>query len=122
MRFIDRTSWHGKSRIKASDDSFVFLKVLQSLWQKMLAGGKAKNVLKVGVCLYELVDAEHTTRDLFAWKANAKPNADLSAAIDRIHQRYGRKALTVGFEPASLADLGTKIAFTRVPDASEFEE
>ena len=34
----------------------------------------------------------------------------------------GRKALTVGIEPAELADLGTKIAFTRVPDASEFEE
>jgi hypothetical protein len=40
--------------------------------------------------------------------------------MDRVHQRFGRKALTVGI--AELADLGAKIAFTSVPDASEFED
>jgi hypothetical protein len=50
------------------------------------------------------------------------PNADLSVAMHRVHQRFGRKALTVGIEPTNLTGLGTKIAFTGVPDASEFEE
>lgn len=59
---------------------------------------------------------------LFAWKARKCPNADLSRAIDAVHQRFGRKVLTIGYEPADLADLGTKIAFTRVPDADEFAE
>ena len=55
-------------------------------------------------------------------KAKAEPNANLSAALDQVHQKFGRKALTVGFEPAELADLGTKIAFTRVPEQQEVEE
>jgi DNA polymerase IV len=122
VRFMDRDGWHGRRRINASDDSFVFLKVLSVLWQEMLKRGGRKTILKVGVCLCELLEAENTTRDLFSRKPNANPNADLSAAMDRVHQRFGRKALTVGIEPAELADLGTKIAFTRVPDASEFEE
>jgi hypothetical protein len=48
-----------------------------------------------------------------------KAELNLSAAMDRVHQRFGRKALTVSFEPA---ELGTKIAFTRVPDVSECDE
>ena len=70
----------------------------------------------------ELVEVEHATGDLFAWNARPRPNADLSRAIDKVHQRYGRKALTIGYEPATLTDLGTKIAFTRVPEQSEFED
>jgi DNA polymerase IV len=122
VRFMDRSGWHGRRRIKATDDSLLFLKVLGVLWQEMFERSGPKNILKVGVCLSEVLEAEQTTRDLFSWKPKAKPNANLSAAMDRIHQRFGRKALTIGVEPAELADLGTKIAFTRVPDASEFEE
>ena len=122
VRFMDRVSWHGRRRIQASDDSFVFLNVLATLWQEMLKQGGEKNMLKVGVCLSELLEAENTTRDLFSWKPDARPNAGLSAAMDRIHRRFGHNALTIGIEPAQLADLGTKIAFTRVPEASEFDE
>lgn len=122
VRFMDRSGWHGRRRIKASDNSFLFLKVLTVLWEEMLKRAGQKSILKVGVCLSELLEAENTTRDLSNWKPRAKPNADLSAAMDRVHQRFGRKALAVGIEPAELADLGTKIAFTRVPEASEFED
>ena len=122
VSFINHSTWHGRQRLKATDDSFMFLKALTLLWQDMLKNAGGGDMLKVGVCLSELLEAENTTRDLFGWKPAAKPNADLSAAMDRVHQRFGRKALTVGFEPAELADLGTKIAFTRVPDASEFGE
>jgi DNA polymerase-4 len=122
VRFMDRSSWRGHHRFKASDDSFLFLNALASLWRQMLTKADAKAILKVGVSLSELVEVEQATGDLFAWNAKARPNADLSAAMDRVHRRFGRHALTVGFEPAQLADLGTKIAFTRVPDASEFGE
>jgi DNA polymerase-4 len=122
VRFMDQSRWHGRQRIKASDDSFLFLKVLASLWDELQGQRGAKPILKIGVALSELLETENTTRDLFSWKPDEKPNADLSAAIDRIHQRFGRKVLTVGYEPAPLADLGTKIAFTRVPDASEFDK
>jgi hypothetical protein len=67
----------------------LFLKVLALLWQKLLKRSVQKNVLKVGVCLSELLEAENTTRDVFSWKPQARPNANLSAATDRVHQRFG---------------------------------
>lgn len=122
MRFMDRSRWHGRRRIKASDDSVLFLEILSSLWQEMQKCGGARTMLNIGVGLSELIETENATADLLSWKPEAKPHAGLCAAMDRIHQRFGRKALTLGVEPAQLADLGTKIAFTRVPDANEFEE
>jgi DNA polymerase IV len=122
IRFLEQQSWHGFRRLKASDDSFVFLKALDALWTQLLSIARNRPILRVGVCLSELLEVQHTTGDLFAWKGRAKSNADLSAALDDIHQRFGREALTIGFEPAELSDLGTKIAFTRVPDAQEFDE
>ena len=122
VRFMDRSRWHGRRRIKASDDSLLFLEILSALWQEMLNRGSAGTMLNIGVCLSELIETENATADLLSWKPEARPHAGLCAAMDRIHQRFGRKALTVGVEPAELADLGTKIAFTRVPEASEFEE
>jgi hypothetical protein len=88
----------------------------------MLKRSGSKNILKVEGCLSELLEAEQTTRDLFTWKPQARLDANLSAAMDRVQQRFGRKALTVGIEPRELPDLGAKIAFRRVPDASEFED
>ncbi len=122
VRFMDRSSWHARQRINASDDSLIFLRVLASLWQQLLDKANARAILKVGITLSELIEVEHATGDLFTWNTRPRPKADLSQAIDKVHQRFGRKALTIGYEPAILADLGTKIAFTRVPDQDEFEE
>ena len=66
---------------------------------------------------------KHNARSVRAASGAAqKAKSDMSAAMHCVHQRFGRKALAVGIEPTELTDLGTKIAFTRVPDASELEE
>ena len=52
----------------------------------------AKAILKVGVSRSELVEVKQATGDLFTWNAKARPNADLCAAMDRVHRRFGREA------------------------------
>jgi DNA polymerase-4 len=43
--------------------------------------------------------------------------------MDSITQRYGRNALTLGLtERDGRSFTGTKIAFTRIPEASDFEQ
>ena len=47
----------------------------------------------------------------------------LSRAMDRINQRYGRNAVSVGpLNGGRLDRVGTKIAFGRIPELSEFHE
>jgi DNA polymerase IV len=43
--------------------------------------------------------------------------------MDRLNQRYGRNAVSIGAQPPALPrDTGTKIAFTRIPELVEFNE
>jgi len=43
--------------------------------------------------------------------------------MDRINKRYGQNTITLGMTPqAGLEFLGTKVAFTRIPDRAEFCE
>jgi DNA polymerase-4 len=122
VRFADRSHWDARRRTQPSDDDFVFLPMLEILWQSLLRGAENRPLLKVGVHLYDLVEARQTTMDLFASASGKRDTAKLSRAIDSIHRRFGRSSLTIGWEPAPIADLGTKIAFTRVPDMTEFNE
>lgn len=43
--------------------------------------------------------------------------------MDRINERWGRNAVSVGpLNGGRLDRIGTKIAFGRIPEASEFHE
>jgi len=47
----------------------------------------------------------------------------LSAVMDQLNKRYGRDSIALGFVPNQVKTFsGTKIAFTRIPDAAEFQE
>lgn len=63
-------------------------------------------------------------KDDAQFRANdrARSNA-LSAAMDLIAQNYGPHAVHFGHQPKTVAGfVGTKIAFSRVPDIEEFRE
>jgi DNA polymerase-4 len=45
----------------------------------------------------------------------------LTAAIEALNKKYHRDAVSLGIVPQTLAGhVGTKIAFSRVPDREEF--
>lgn len=55
------------------------------------------------------------------WRA--KPAGWRCRAMDRINERFGRHAVSVGPLDGSRIDrIGTKIAFGRIPDLDEFHE
>lgn len=47
----------------------------------------------------------------------------LTAAMDKINQRYGADTIQLGIVPPTQAGyVGTKISFTRIPELEEFLE
>jgi DNA polymerase-4 len=43
--------------------------------------------------------------------------------MDHINQRFGRDSIAMGFLPGEVKEFsGTKIAFSRIPKAEEFQE
>jgi DNA polymerase-4 len=55
-------------------------------------------------------------------KARAKAEK-MSRALDQINHRFGRDSVLLGMLPTQGRSFsGTKIAFTRIPDAEEFLE
>lgn len=50
-----------------------------------------------------------------------RKNDALTRALDRLQDKYQRETVSLGLPPKTLAGyVGTKIAFSRVPDREEF--
>lgn len=113
----------------AASDSFLFLSLLEALWQTMLRQSGGVRIKKIGVVLHGLVpEADvHRQPDLFAPAAPAaatsKRHEAVSHAIDRLNRRFGRDTVLLGtMGGRKTSATGTKIAFTRIPDIEEFVE
>ena len=80
----------------------------------------------LGLTLAEIVPvdgAQYSLFDLPTVQIPPKRSLKLSQAMDHINQRFGRNAVMLGPKLAGRPDqVGTKIAFTRIPDAAEFRE
>ena len=83
---------------------------------------------KVSVVLHGLQQNGAITGDLFheesgdARKTREKRES-LSCAIAALNKKYHRDAISLGVTPKTLAGhIGTKIAFSRIPDLEEFED
>ena len=82
-------------------------------------------LLKVSINLHDLYKQQDVTRDLFDTpQTQSKINkAELSQAMDILNKRFGAGAINLGSCPKTDAGfVGTKIAFTRVPEQVEFSE
>lgn len=127
VRSVDGERWESAKRFEAADDNFTFLNALQELWELMLAELHSQKLLKVSMTLSSLREPQDITLDLFsgaskeAGKTSAK-NQALSQAMDRINKRYGNTAVQLGLTGKGERNVGTKIAFARIPDREEFSE
>lgn len=126
VRSVSGMRWGGETIFAPSQDNFTFIKALEDLWFRMLdeTGGGGR-MLKVSVSLYDLYEREQITLDLFASgrPQNTVTSMALSQGMDAINRRYGANTISLGCRPKTAAGhVGTKIAFTRIPDAEEFRE
>ena len=116
--------WKGSKTFSPKQDNFNFIHVLKMLWDDMLLYTGGSNMSKVAVCLYDLSHKENVIYDLFEEQtATDDRYKSLSHSMDKINARFGSHKVTIGVDaPTKEGFVGAKIAFTRIPDRSEFTE
>ena len=129
----DKSTWRCSIKLPATQDSFVVLAALETLFPRLAAAGKARpgdfQVRMVGVTLGEIEPVAGEQESLFGLLDPDDPLARetrtlaLSRAMDRINEKFGRHAVSLGPQNGGRIDrIGTKIAFGRIPDLDEFHE
>jgi DNA polymerase-4 len=137
VRLLDGRRWGADIRFYAANDFFTFMQHLDDLWHCMslecfgLPPDKTPNrslCKKVSVILHGLETKESITDDLFQTgleekKRTARRRESLSAAMEAINKKYKKETVTLGLVPQTMAGhVGTKIAFSRIPEREEFME
>ncbi|MEO5493458.1 MAG: type VI secretion protein ImpB [Sphingomonas sp.] len=129
----DKAVWQCSRKLAATQDSFQVLAALDSLFPRLAEEGKRRHgglrVRMVGVTLNEVVPVNGEQGSLFAHLDPDDPLARetrglaLSRAMDRLNEKFGRHAVSLGpFHGGRIDRVGTKIAFGRIPDLDEFHE
>jgi len=129
----DKTAWRISRRLPVTQDSFAILAALDGLWPELVRAGRARaggfRLRMVGVTLAEIAPVAGEQDSLFALLAPDDPLAretrtlSLSRAMDRINERFGRNAVTLGpLTGGRIDSVGTRIAFGRIPEMAEFHE
>lgn len=114
---------------RATQNSWRFLRELEEFWPRMTAalrdreGSRAK--LKFVSCYLHALQPGPSQPDLFAPVEEDQydaRHAQLWRTIDNLNRRYGRQRIILGSQAGlDLNYLGVKIAFSRVPEAAEFD-
>lgn len=129
MRIEDGPRLGAEAQCVAASDSLTFLHLLDAMWaQLMQHAGRSIRIKKLSVTLIHLTPMGSTQEDLFAplttQESRRRAKAErMSKALDTLNQRFGRDTVALGMLPGEGRSFsGTKIAFTRIPDAKEFLE
>lgn len=130
VRTEDRNRGDADMRLpRHVSDTFSLMQVMDQLWPVVMGQVRWARVKKVAVTLLDL-EATSTPEQLELFPdSNAMSTEEvarrerLSTAMDALNQRYGRDSIALGFVPNQVKTFsGTKIAFTRIPEKSEFQE
>ncbi|OSZ69179.1 hypothetical protein CAP39_10355 [Sphingomonas sp. IBVSS1] len=122
------TKWKGGVKLSRVMDGISLVAALDGLWARMAVEFGPRRLLQVGVVLADLTDADAAQADLFDADALLCARTDarrqaLSAAMDKVNQRFGRDAVTLGHDArGATRSRGPAIAFTRIPELAEFSE
>jgi DNA polymerase-4 len=129
----DKSSWRASIKLPGTEDSFVILSRLDALFPRLRDAGRTRHgefrLRMIGVTLAEIEPVAGEQASLWAHLNPEDPLAretrglQLSRAMDRINERWGRNAVSVGpLNGGRLDRVSTKIAFGRIPDLGEFHE
>jgi DNA polymerase IV len=131
VRFVSGESWHADAGVQATQDSFLLLKTHDALWAQMsnaCPAQLARGLRQVNVWLTGLQAVDTLAIDLFEGGGDpaftrTRSREHLCKALDGLNSRYGRNTVSIGAHKADVGEFtGVKIAFTRIPDAPEFDE
>lgn len=128
VRTTDKRHWAQEIHDQPVDDSVTFLHYLDRLWSAMMCELHPYLLLKVSITMYGLKKPSEISYDLFehafsAVQEQKKHHTALSNTIESLNKRFGMDTINFGVPPKTIAGyVGTKIAFSRVPDKEEFRE
>lgn len=103
-------------------DDIAILQAFTGLWDHVVAVIPPRTqILRIMVTLGELTGADARQPDLFANDDRDRQRAEeLNRAMDGLNARYGQTVVSVGpWEPPVGGNVGTKISYTRIPDAED---
>ncbi len=129
----DKIVWQTSRRLAPTQDSFQVLAALDALFPRLAEEGRQRHgslrVRMIGVTLNDIVPVAGEQGSLFEHLDPDDPLARetrglaLSRAMDRLNEKFGRHAVSLGpFYGGRIDRVGTKIAFGRIPDMDEFHE
>ncbi|MBN2971071.1 hypothetical protein JW805_03455 [Roseomonas aeriglobus] len=129
----DKSNWRTSIKLSATQDSFAVLGALDAIFPRLADVGRTRpggfRLRMIGVTLAEIAAVDGEQGSLFGALDPDDPLArgtrtlSLSRAMDRINEKFGRHAVSVGPMTGGRIDrVGTKIAFGRIPDMDEFHE
>ena len=137
ISLLDGRRWIGHRDFPASQDSFMFMKHFDGMWEQMCVdifgirnpdfSRQPRLFLKIATTLHGLTGNNCITDDLFEnderkTSDHHGKNQRLITAMDDLQQKYEKEMVWLGVVPKTLAgNVGTKIAFNRVPDIDEFK-
>lgn len=129
-RTVHDQKWSSEIKIPPAQDPFTFLSHLDELWDEMLVTLAPRvftlRFKKVSVILSGLKTPADMTGDIFdtGQKENVvklQKREALATALDKLQNKYQKETVWLGVTPKTLAGhVGTKIAFSRVPEREEF--
>lgn len=127
IKTTNNVSWTDSLSFLPTQDNFTFIKALEELWHRMLIYTHGAKLLKISVMIYDLHEPKDMTLDLFETiqdtNIKTKDTKKLSQAMDNLNKKYGANTVNLGLRPKTEAGfLGTKIAFSRIPEQEEFWE
>ena len=124
VRSMNKTHWGRDTSFSPTQDNFTFINSLERMWHDMVIDMGDTTLKKVSITIHDLHEREQITMDLFGNdNIEEQHNSALSSTIDDINKRFGKQAVTIGMHQKTSADhVGTKIAFTRIPEKEEFHE
>ncbi len=112
-----------------TQNSFIFLDQLDCFWQVLEQTlRRGTPIKKVSITLHGLAEYNTPQYDLFPVlepqkQKQIKGQGKLWHAIDQLNTRFGNDSVHLASQHSLKAKyLGTKIAFTRVPELEEFYE
>lgn len=129
----DRARWKATRAVADTQDSFALLAAADDLWRALESHAHATPhglvLRQVGVTLEDLATVADSQQSLLPGldaadgRTGARRSIALSHALDRINERFGRNAVSLGPMIGGRTDhVGAKIAFGRIPELSEFHE
>ena len=111
VRFMGQDTWEARCGLMETQDTLAFILAIGTLWKELPSG----SIYAVGVVLTGLVPEALHAPSLF----EDQRRNQLIKTLDQLNVRFGKNVVHYGaiHESAGLAPL--RIAFTRIPDASE---